>query len=460
MLEVEYRWRNMKNASTALVGTFPPTQCGLATFTRSSATALSQNRKVGVVELVDAPRENLASMVSASWVRGNRRSMLDAIATLETFDAVIIEHEFGIFGGRDGDEVLDLVAAIRTPIITVLHTVLERPSDHQRFVIEELARRSDAVVTLTETARRRLLRTVYVEPSKLVVIPHGAHEVHHKHLKNSCSGSPFRAPEQLEVTRIPNFSAPLSARVPFSFPKPAEVPINGPVANGFATVRRPPTDTSKSEEPPVVLTWGLLGPGKGIENAIDAIALLRDMDRPPQYWIVGETHPKVRETSGEDYRESLVRRARDAGVSRLVKFYDGYRDLSALHALVIQANLVVLPYESREQVTSGVLVEAIAAGLPVVATDFPHASELLSQGCGVVVPHDDTAALARAIREVLTNDPLRSRLEATARRIAPSLYWPAVGRSFGALVDRCVASRAAGAALADQHDAYDASLVS
>ena len=440
----------MNHASIALVGTYPPTQCGLATFTRSSATALSQNRRVGVVELLDFPRRNVASMVAGSWVRGNRQSMLEAVKTIETFQAVVIEHEFGIFGGTDGDEVLELVRVLTVPVVSVIHTVLEQPSPHQRFILEELSLHSEAVVTLTETARRRLLRTVSVDPSKLFVIPHGAYEVLDRNSDANFGGrSNSKALVAVENLRYKNVCSLPSGRGTTS--TIAERP-NSLVSDSsqFQSSRSHCSSGSLSsavpkfqqDRPRIILTWGLLGPGKGIENAIDAVATLKDIDRPPQYWVVGETHPKVRETSGEQYRACLTKRADDAGIAHLVKFFDGYRDLSALHDLIAQADLVVLPYESREQVTSGVLVEAIAAGLPVVATDFPHARELLALGCGIVVEHDDSLAMARAIREILTNDPLRSRLSAAARKIAPSLYWPEVGRTFGVLLDRCVAGRA------------------
>lgn len=374
----------MMHASVALVGTFPPTECGLATFTRSSATAISEGRRVGVVELADAPRGGvLSAMVCATLVRGDRQSLRAAVKTLEGFDAVVIQHEFGIFGGPDGDEVLDLVEALDTAVIVVFHTILEEPSEHQRFVIEELARKADAVVTLSETARLRLLHSASVDPDKVIVIPHGAHEV--ASADERC-GRPLRRQ--------------------------------------------------------VVLTWGLLGPGKGIEHAIDAIAQLSDMVNPPEYWVVGQTHPKIRARDGEAYRKSLIDRAEAAGCADRVKFFDGYRELQSLHRLIAQADVVALPYDSREQVTSGVLVEAIAAGLPVVATGFPHAREMLATGSGLVVAHEDPRDLANALRRILTDDGLRAQFARSARKTAPSLLWPAVGRSFGQLIDRCVAARA------------------
>ena len=131
---------------------------------------------------------------------------------------------------------------------------------------------------------------------------------------------------------------------------------------------------------PTMVTWGLLGPGKGIEHAIDALALLDDVRPQPCYVVAGQTHPKARGRTGDAYRELLMARAADRGVADRVEFEDRYLSPAALAAVIRQSDVVVLPYESREQVTSGVLVEAVAAGVPVVATAFPHAIELLRDG--------------------------------------------------------------------------------
>jgi glycosyltransferase involved in cell wall biosynthesis len=181
------------------------------------------------------------------------------------------------------------------------------------------------------------------------------------------------------------------------------------------------------------LTWGLLGPGKGIEWAIDAFALLDDVDPAPTYVIAGATHPKVRERTGEAYRELLIDRAQRSGSGSRISFDDSYRDLESLTDLIRSADLVVLPYDSADQVTSGVLVDAVAAGRPVVSTAFPHAIELLASGAGIVVPQRDPAALAAAIRSVL-DDPERSAaMAAEARRLAPELSWAAVAARYGAV---------------------------
>ncbi len=140
---------------------------------------------------------------------------------------------------------------------------------------------------------------------------------------------------------------------------------------------------------PTILTWGLLGPGKGIEWAIDALAELVDLDPTPRYLVMGETHPRVVNREGEAYRSALQARAASRGIGHLVEFDARYLDLAALGRVVQEADVVLLPYDSREQVTSGVLVEALAAGKPVIATGFPHAVELLGGGAGLIVPHGD-----------------------------------------------------------------------
>ena len=136
---------------------------------------------------------------------------------------------------------------------------------------------------------------------------------------------------------------------------------------------------------PVVLTWGLIGPGKGLETAIEALAALRDLRPLPRYIILGRTHPKVRLAQGDTYRDGLVALVHDLGLDDVVEFDGRYLDIDSLTLAVRQADIVLLPYESTEQVTSGVLVEAIAAGKPVVATAFPHAVEMLGTGAGLVV---------------------------------------------------------------------------
>jgi glycosyltransferase involved in cell wall biosynthesis len=191
-----------------------------------------------------------------------------------------------------------------------------------------------------------------------------------------------------------------------------------------------------------VLTWGLLGPGKGVEWAIDAMSDLRDLQ--PRYLVMGKTHPKVLERHGEAYRTSLQRRIDDGGVADLVDLDPSYLTVAELATVVERADVVLLPYDSREQVTSGVLIEAVAAGRPVVSTAFPHAVELLADGTGLVVPQGDPVALEAALRRVLEEPGLADDMAERAARKAPELFWSAVAARY-----RDIAARLVTAALAD-----------
>jgi glycosyltransferase involved in cell wall biosynthesis len=189
------------------------------------------------------------------------------------------------------------------------------------------------------------------------------------------------------------------------------------------------------------LTWGLLGPGKGIEHAIDAVALLRDRGLRVGYTVAGETHPRVRARDGEAYRDSLAARASAHGVADLVRFDARFLPARALGDLIGSADVVLLPYDSREQVTSGVLIEAITAGKPVVSTGFPHAVEVLSGGAGLLVGRQDPAAIADALARVFTEPGLSARMSGHAADLAPRLLWPAVALSYRDLAATVARSR-------------------
>lgn len=351
----------------ALLSTFPPTQCGLATFTQAKVEHLLQRSdvEVGVIRVVDRPGQAAAPVVH-ELVTGQRGATRRAAAVINNFDAVIVQHEYGIYGGRDGADILALLADVRVPVISVLHTVLADPTPHQHQVLAGVVRHSAGLVTMTQTGRDRLLERWDVDPEVVHVIPHGAE---------------------------PN--------------------------------EQQPHDPSHGSELSI-LTWGLIGPGKGIEWAIESLVQLRDLEIPFRYDVVGQTHPRVREREGEAYRESLVQRARELGVADLVRFDDCYHDSESLRTIARSADLVLLPYDSREQVTSGVLTEAVVAGRPVVSTAFPHAVELLSDGAGILVPQRDPLAMGQALRRVLTEPETAEGMSRRARELAGTLHWGAV----------------------------------
>jgi glycosyltransferase involved in cell wall biosynthesis len=194
--------------------------------------------------------------------------------------------------------------------------------------------------------------------------------------------------------------------------------------------------TGRDAQRPVILTWGLLGPGKGVEQVIEALPGLRDL--APRYVVLGRTHPKVHERSGEEYRDGLARSAERHGVVDLIELDDRYLTTRELAAVVASAAVVVLPYDSVEQVTSGVLVEAVAAGKPVISTAFPHAKELLANDLGLVVPQGDSAAIEAALRRVLTERGLAADMSRRAQRKAPELLWGAVAQRYRSLAEELV----------------------
>jgi glycosyltransferase involved in cell wall biosynthesis len=240
--------------SYGFLSTYTPTECGLATFTAALAGELRAGEpgsQIGVVRVVDQLQRSTQPEIVHHLVTSSPGGEAEAAAILDGFDAVVVQHEYGIYGGPDGDQVLAILEQLKVPVIVVLHTVLVDPTPHQREVLERVLAAADAVVTMTPTARRRLLNGYPVDPARVSLIPHGAAD-----------------------NRLP-----------------------------------PGTRPAQPAARPTILTWGLLGPGKGIEWVVDALVELRDVDPAPRYLVVGQTHPRVAEREGQAYRHSLMERA-------------------------------------------------------------------------------------------------------------------------------------------------------
>jgi glycosyltransferase involved in cell wall biosynthesis len=361
----------------AILSTYPPTPCGIATFSAALANGLIENgHDVSIVRIGDqslVPVKPVTAILDDVDCQPSRI----AIEELNRASVVIVQHEYGLFAGHDGDSIVSVLDQITVPIIVVAHTVLHSPTSRQREVLRAVTMRADAVVVMTDAGRELLVREFAVDERKVSVIPHGAA------LRTS------------------------------------------PVARaGLGTSR--------------LLTWGLLGPGKGIEWVIDALSLLDDLRPHVSYLVAGVTHPKVVSIDGEAYRNMLRARALRNGVAPYVRFDETYKGLDDLSAMIGEAEIVILPYDSVDQVTSGVLVDAVAAGCPVISTTFPHSEELLRSGAGMLVPRKDPEALAAAIREALTTPQRSAQMAAEARRIAPKLAWTAVSAQYATLATRLI----------------------
>lgn len=376
--------------SYGFLSTHPPTLCGLATFNSALAAHLTTDgTPSGIVRVTEAGDDQRPSPgVVQTWRATSTAGWRDVVAALNGYDVAVVQHEYGIYPGKDGEDVLPLLRRLTTPSIVVLHTVLSNPTVEQRSLLEQIVAAADAVVTMTDTAYDRLLLGYHVDARKVGVIPHGV------------TGHPAAAP---------------------------------------APVRQPGSH---------LLTWGLLGPGKGIEWILRALTELRDLDPAPIYTVAGRTHPKVVAREGEAYRTKLYQLGARLGVAHLVNYRSDYQDPAELDRLIRSSDVVVLPYDSREQVTSGVLTEAVAAGIPVVATTFPHAVEVLTNGPGLLVPHGDPAALARAVRRILTEPGLTACLTARTGPVAADVRWPAVAARYDELARRLIDAEATAVAAA------------
>ena len=377
----------------SFVSTYPPRACGLATFTR--------DLRAGVVTA--GPSSDVVSMVRAYAARERQPEVAfevrqpeagDYAAAAEflnasSTDVLCVQHEFGIFGGPEGLHVLDLMDGTDAPVVTTLHTVLPTPEPHYFRALQAVAKRSDRLVVMTHTARDILDSVYEVDPARVVVIPHG---------------SPDRDPA----------------------PRPG---LKGDLGLADRTV---------------LLTFGLLGPSKGIEFAIDALPRAVEANPDALYVILGATHPEIVRHSGEAYRESLQEKVEALGLADHVRFVDRYLDGGELWDWLTAADVYVSPYPGMDQICSGTLAFALAAGLPVVSTPYLHAREVLAGGAGQLVPFGETEAFGDALARYASSPEDRQLAAEAARRFGAATSWPRTGRAYADVFDEVLAeSRAA-----------------
>lgn len=365
----------------AFVGNYQPRQCGIATFTtdlaaafanaypHSSLMVLPMNDRV---EEYDYPAE-VRFEIPDRDLEAYRRAA--DFLNISNVDMISLQHEYGIYGGEAGEFILTLMKNVRAPIVTTLHTVLEEPSAQQRRVIQEMTRYTERFVVMSDRAVDYLRRIYGVDPARVDFIPHGIPDV------------PFVDP---------------------SFYK----------------------DQFGVESRKVMLTFGLLSPGKGIEYVIEAMP--RIIARHPDlvYLVVGATHPHVREHEGESYRLTLRQMAEQLGVSDHLVFHDRFVSLEELLCFIGAADIYVTPYLNREQITSGTLAYASGAGKAVVSTPYWYAQELLADGRGVLVPFRDAASIGDAVNNLLNDDVARNTMRKKAYQHARGMVWPAVATRY------------------------------
>ncbi len=365
----------------AVIGTYLPRKCGIATFTTDICEALAVQfpaADVFAIAINDgAERYDYPARVRFEIEEQDVESYRQAADFLNTngVDLVVLQHEYGIFGGPSGSYVFALLRQLRMPIVTVLHTVLRNPDPLQRQALDEIVRLSDRLVVMSHHAHD-LLRDIYLAPAaKIAYIPHGIPDV------------PFVDP---------NFYK----------------------------------DQFDAEGKVVLLSFGLLSPNKGLEYAIAAMPAILAHHPDVVYIILGATHPHVRRTQGEAYRLSLQRFACEKGVEQNVVFFDQFVQLGELVEFIGAADLYITPYLNPEQVVSGTLAYTVGTGKAVISTPYVHADELLDEGRGVLVPFRDSAAIAQAVNALIENDADRHAMRKRAYLLGRSMTWPRVAEQY------------------------------
>ena len=378
--------------TAALVSSYVPRRCGIATFAKDLRDALAAelgDRQVFAVAMDDVPEGYEYSQEVRFQIPDHRQEEYRNAAEMlnvNQIDLTLIQHEFGIYGGRDGNYLLDLVSRLRMPVATTLHTVPREPSHGQRAVMRELARTSDRLVVMTAKANEILTEVYQVPAEKIVYIPHGIPDV------------PF-ADSALYKDRYG-----LSDRL-------------------------------------VLLTFGLLSPGKGVEVVLRSLPRIVEAHPETTYVILGVTHPNLLRHEGDAYRDSLKRLVEELDLGEHVVFCNRYVSIEELCGYIGAADIYITPYHNIEQITAGTLAYAVGAGKAVVSTPYWHAQEILADGRGVLVPFRDPDAMAKAISRLIENPSERTAMRTLAYNHGRSMIWKEVAKSYLAMGRELVADR-------------------
>lgn len=357
----------------ALIGNYSPQQCGIATFTADTRTAMrlaNDDIQIDTYAMDDGSIEKYPAAVTDTIIRERTADYTEKAHDINRSGAQLcwLQHEYGIFGGADGEHILALVDELTVPLVITLHTVLTKPTDNQRRVLLKLAQKAELLIVMARHGRNTLQDVYGISADKIVVIPHG----------------------------IPDckYVDPDTAKPELGF-----------------TQRK------------VVLTFGLLSHDKGIGYMIDAMPAIVRADPSVIYVVLGATHPHLLANEGEALRESLQQRARNLGVEDHVRWVNAFVELDELTRYLQAADVYVTPYLNPMQVTSGTLAYATGLGKPVVSTPYVHASELLTNGNGKLVPFKEAAALAEEVSTLLADNEARSTMAAAAYQTGRTMTW-------------------------------------
>ena len=395
----------------AFLGDYLPRLCGIATFTSDLCEAVA-GAALGSDCYVGAVNDRAEGYAYPPRVRFQMaEKKLDSYRRAADFlnfhnaDVLSVQHEFGIYGGTAGSHLLALLKEVRMPVVTTLHTVLMKPNDAQREVMQELIKRSDRLIVMARKGAEILEEVYGVSLEKVDIIPHGIPNT--KFLDSEL----FK--ERLGV-----------------------------------------------EGRKVLFTFGLIGPGKGIEHVIEALPKIVQQHPEVVYLVLGVTHPHLLAQEGESYRLSLERLAEDRGVKEHIIFYNRFLELEELKEFIGATDIYLTPYLEESQITSGTLAYVFGAGKAVISTPYWHAQELLAEGRGMLVPFRDAGAIAKSVCALLDDPAHLNKMRRNAYALGREMIWPAVGKRYlesfqRARADRKANPRAAFGGWTLDHRPYD-----
>jgi glycosyltransferase involved in cell wall biosynthesis len=379
--------------SVMVIGNYLPRKCGIATYTTDICEALTREMDapggVQAVAMDDIPEGYAYPDRVKFQVQDSKQSDFFSAAefiNVRQFDAVLLQHEYGIFGGKNGSHILFLIKSLRMPVITTLHSVLLEPSEDQKRVMFRLAEYSDYFIVLSETGKEILIAVYGIPAEQIVHIPHGIPDI------------PYRDPNSIK--------------------------------HQFGVEGRK-----------VVLTFGLLGPGKGIEVILEAMPAVVEKHPDALYLILGATHPNIRKIEKDQYRQSLQLMVSRLGLEDHVRFHNQFVSLELLCQYLSAADVYCTPYPSREQIVSGTLAYAMGAGAAVVSTPYLYAEEMLAQGRGCLVPFNNPGAFANEINRLFSDDTKRTEMRQRAYQHCRKMIWKEVARSHIQLVNLALEHR-------------------
>lgn len=372
--------KQQRRVNVIYVSSYIPRKCGIATYTKDLTNAINllNSRSLAEILTVTHPTEEIDYPWESKF-KINTNDLASYLAAAQYAnqshaDIVHLQHEFGLYGGDSGEYIIPFIENLTTPLVTTFHTVLTEPNAKQREIIKRIARKSKAIIVMMEQVSGTLTSVYKIPRKKIIVIPHGVPDI------------------AFQQTELHKRKRKLSDKI-------------------------------------LLGNINLLDHNKGIEYALEAVAIIAKQYPNVLYAIIGQTHPDVLQREGETYRNFLKRKVRELGIEKNVRFVNEYLQFSDLVSWLQAMDIYITPYLDPQQVTSGALAYAIGAGKVCIATPYVYSQEVLAEGRGIIVPFCDPKAIADAVLNTLNHPEKREEMSARAYQYGRLMTWPNVAQS-------------------------------